>query len=66
MRTGEVAKKTRVSPTTVRTIADSDALGPVPRDRAGQRRFDESHVERLRQIVYPATSGRRDDNPERG
>jgi DNA-binding transcriptional MerR regulator len=67
MRTGKVADKTGVSPSYVRTVADSGALGPVPRDRAGQRRFDESHVERLKQIVFPATSGRRDNNdPEQG
>jgi DNA-binding transcriptional MerR regulator len=61
MRSKDLGDKGGVSPSTVRSIADSGALGPVPRDRAGQRRFDENHLRKLISILYPKPEPDRTD-----
>ena len=52
MRSKEAAQRLGVSADLVRKIARQGLIGPVPRDRAGQRRFEESHIEQLRRVIY--------------
>jgi DNA-binding transcriptional MerR regulator len=53
MRTGDVAKMLAVSADLIRRIESGGAVPFVQRDRAGQRRFSDQDVERLRLVLYP-------------
>ena len=56
MRIGELAKLLGVSPDTIRNAEDRGLIQPQ-RDWNNQRRFTAEDVERIRERLFPRTSG---------
>ena len=49
----EAAAKLGVSAQTLRRYERDGIVAPPPRDRNGWRRYDEAHITRIQQVIYP-------------